>query len=757
MSSTKRRKLDAQVPPQSAAVSAISALAARRRLASNPPPTEPSSSPEPEDPAPARTNAFSVLQSLGPKNKNGGSKVRPAKKGPRAAPHKPEPRSSQKPSTDSEATTPGGSSTAPRISYSSFALSKSNSRRTSTGAIQLRLRDGERFLVLGSYGIKVLTGQVTIAGASLRPSDQIHWVHAPHCYAVPVLRTVDKSSLELHSDPSSQGLRKLERLSPLFKRLWNEAPSPADDARLGVGNTFQIVCTSDDVPDKKGVVPELSSPPEWNKKLAALVSSASGGGGGGGGGGSSPSITLICGPKSSGKSTFSRLLANRLLTAADPVSQKPSHCGVAILDLDPGQPEFTPSGAVSLVHVTQPNLGVPFTHPSLDDPAFKIIRCHALASITPASAPEHYLECMLDLLATYHRTLKHCHLLINTPGWILGTGLDLLTEITSRVNPSEVIYMSEEGPAETVDSLRGATKKAFTTLPSQPSDSVSRTAIHLRIMSNMSYFHLHSHQTLSSGPAASRLMWNPASLATVRPTRVRYSGPQSGFLGIFSYDLQSPPHLLLDSINGIIVAAVDIEDPQAFRDLPRAPETMYPLPPASEGHCPPPTKERGIAVSKSPEGIPYIPNASGMTLDPRHSCTIGLVLVRGIDLSTNTLQILTPIPPRRIQEIKSQGRDILLVHGKFDTPTWAYTEDFYERSSQDEAVDKPADNDSLSTKDEDSDEDDDINTPDAVVPAAPVCSNADSPWVEVLQGNEKRPIGSRTWRVRRDLGRSQGD
>ena len=32
-----------------------------------------------------------------------------------------------------------------------------------------------------------------------------------------------------------------------------------------------------------------------------------------------------------------------------------------------------------------------------------------------------------------------------------------------------------------------------------------------------------------------------------------------------------------------------------------------------------------------------------------------------------------------------------------------------------------------------------------------------APWIEVLRGSEKRPIGSKVWRVRRDLGKNIGD
>jgi polynucleotide 5'-hydroxyl-kinase GRC3/NOL9 len=102
-------------------------------------------------------------------------------------------------------------------------------------------KNAQRFVVLGSFGIKVLHGEVTLAGATLRASENTFWVHAPQCLALPVIRTTEESRLELHNDPTSRGLRKLGRLSPLFRRIWNESGDTADGT-VGGENTFQIVC-----------------------------------------------------------------------------------------------------------------------------------------------------------------------------------------------------------------------------------------------------------------------------------------------------------------------------------------------------------------------------------------------------------------------------------------------------------------------------------------------------------------------------------
>lgn len=85
-------------------------------------------------------------------------------------------------------------------------------------------------------------GGATISGAILSASDDVQWVHAPHCHALPVLRTADDTVIELHSHPAAQGVRQLAKLNPAFAKLWNETPSQeANTSRTKSSCTFQIV------------------------------------------------------------------------------------------------------------------------------------------------------------------------------------------------------------------------------------------------------------------------------------------------------------------------------------------------------------------------------------------------------------------------------------------------------------------------------------------------------------------------------------
>nr|XP_036579556.1 Polynucleotide 5'-hydroxyl-kinase GRC3 [Colletotrichum truncatum]KAF6787164.1 Polynucleotide 5'-hydroxyl-kinase GRC3 [Colletotrichum truncatum] len=449
---------------------------------------------------------------------------------------------------------------------------------------------------------------------------------------------------------------------------------------------------------------------------------------------------MLCGPKSSGKSTFGRILGNRLLTAPGP--DRNTTRSVVIMDLDPGQPEYTPAGTVSLVRVREPNLGPSFTHVATSEPAVTIVRCHSIASVSPASDPELYLECALDLYHHYQNTCRGLPLIINTPGWVLGTGLDLLTELTTKFKPTEVIYMSEDGPKESVEGLQTACKGTFTMLPSQQSEFTSRTAAHLRSMQAMAYFHM---RRLTSN----QFTWDPLPLTTQPPLLVNYSGKRRGILGIVSYDYQPPAELLAENINGSILCLVETVDIKAFSRL-RGDNT------GSATTTDEMDVDGGVEfkvlndmISRTPEGLPYIPNSDAQTLDPQYSQTLGMVLLRGIDTKASVIQLLTPIALERIEAAKEAGHYLVLVHGKLDSPGWAYTEDLYYQSFGSNGADSA--DDAVEVMDEDTDSDDSDKEPDNPQLAGDVSG---TPWIEVLQGHEKRPVGSRVWRVRRDLGRA---
>ncbi|KAI1413376.1 hypothetical protein F5Y13DRAFT_198646 [Hypoxylon sp. FL1857] len=627
------------------------------------------------------------------------------------------------------------------IQLSNFRQSKSNYQRRKDGRIVLKLSDGDRLVILGSYGVRVTAGEITINGATLRSSDKIHWVDAPYCHALPVVRCSDSATTELYPHPNAAELRSLGKLSPLFRKLWNDTSITSDVKYTPTDSTFQILYTSTDGP-KRAVLQDLISPPEWNREIARLISASS----------SKPSSFMITGPKSSGKSTFGKILVNRLITDQVNGSKSRVHRGVAVLDFDPGQPEYCVAGQIALVLVTEPVFSPSFSRP-LPGTEIQMVRSHALASVSPASDPELYLETALDLMTHYRNTLARYPLIINTPGWIQGTGLDLLSSLITNLRPTEVVYMSESGPAEVVEALQESCKvTSFSTLPSQSSQLASRTAAQFRSMQTMSYFHAESRRKDADESLA---QWNPKPLTTVPPWQVSYKGPNRGVFGIMCYDYQAPLDLLADAINGTILAVVGVESPKAFRHSSEHAEVPSDVTADAmdidgnedESASVSYSSLGGKIISATPQGIPFIDTTDGTTLDPRYSHSLGLALVRGIDTENGVLQLLTPLSGETIEDVTSKGGQIILVSGKFDAPSWAYTEELYYRA-RGEADDGTDPDESMDAAEDNDDDNPDVENEDFTAATTSV------PWIEVLLGNQKRGAGSKVLRVRRDLGRT---
>lgn len=397
---------------------------------------------------------------------------------------------------------------------------------------------------------------------------------------------------------------------------------------------------------------------------------------------------LICGPKSSGKSTFSRYLLNHVLSPTPETENGYTNTdGVAFLDLDPGQPEFAPMGQVYLARLRSPFFGPPFTHPSLDDSRDgEIVRAHHIGATSPKEDPDHYALAVMDLMDQYRSLLENhpqCPLIINYPGWIFGQGLEVATWLVRSLGLSDVVYMSEKGPSEVVDPLDLAAREArvpLTILPSQPTDFVSRSSAQLRAMQIQSYFHMSHPNDLSTS------LWSDVPLSRTRPITVDYAGARQGILGLMVMGSQINPDLLHETLEGAIVGVVAVESPKAIMNGMATSE-----PPNNEDHedidmdsaNPGAGNPADISIADSvvrtSEDLPYLFVGSGSCtpLDPKASNCLGLALVRSIDTTSRKLELSTPIPSSHLEKAIEQGHGIVLVRGQLDNPNWAISEEYY--------------------------------------------------------------------------------
>ncbi|GJN31869.1 hypothetical protein PR202_gb20322 [Eleusine coracana subsp. coracana] len=159
-----------------------------------------------------------------------------------------------------------------------------------------------------------------------------------------------------------------------------------------------------------------------------------------------PPIVVVYGPGNSGKSAFSRLLLNTLLQRYDKVGY---------LDIDVGQPEFTPPGFVSL-HVLEEQTK-DFTILYLRNPK----RCYFFGDVCAKRNTKLLLAFTFGL---YEYFLKECYfcnyvddpeksvipLVINTSGWVKGTELHVF--LSGYTCFAECLLVKKE--ARTIRDLR---------------------------------------------------------------------------------------------------------------------------------------------------------------------------------------------------------------------------------------------------------------------------------------------------------------
>lgn len=402
---------------------------------------------------------------------------------------------------------------------------------------------------------------------------------------------------------------------------------------------------------------------------------------------------LVCGPKASGKSTFSRYLLNHVLSPAPETENGYTNTdGVAFLDLDPGQPEFAPMGQVYLAHLRTPFFGPPFTHPSLHNSQDgQILRAHHIGATSPKEDPDHYALATMDLLDQYRTLLAQypqCPLIVNYPGWIFGQGLEVATWLVKCLGLSDVVYMSEKGPTEVVEPLSFAANEAqvpMTILPSQPTDFVSRSSAQLRSMQIQSYFHS-THTT-----APSNSLWSDTPLSRTRPIAVDYAGPKQGILGIMVMGSQINPNMLREVLEGSVVAVVAVDSSGAAEGVSsNSYETSHQEEDAestdgmdvdvneSRINVPAPISLENNVV-RTPEALPYLFTGSGSCtpLNPKTSNCLGLALIRSVNVSSNKIELSTPIPSSSLRESIEQGHSLVLVRGQLDNPNWAISEEYH--------------------------------------------------------------------------------
>ncbi|KAG8529062.1 uncharacterized protein KY384_005697 [Bacidia gigantensis] len=547
-------------------------------------------------------------------------------------------------------------------SISSFVPSDANILENTSTQWTVHLSPKDTLGILGQYDLWVRKGAVGIAGAVLRESPELRRVFAPSTHAIPIIRPIP--------DPfgsRSQGAEVTIRSCGVFGMEETKTHMQIDDLS-SMDDYYKRPLRSLQLPQ-----PSLSI---VRHMIDAKVQAK-------------PLEILVCGPKASGKSTMSRWLLNALLSASQTHRLDNSRNSMLyFLDLDPGQPEFSPPGEISLLKVHSHNLGVPFTHPTPPPRMAQSLRSHYVGSMTPRDDPRHFQRCTSNLLQTY-RGLSESEpgatLLINSAGWIQGRGYDLLMELLSDLRATDIIYTSTTGPDDVIEGLVKACDANGTQLhqvASQPFPDEANTASDLRAMQSLSYFHLAESE-------AGNLRWNSQLLMEMPPMLAPYSGPKQCIFAAMILGEYFNPDFLVSILDGSTVGLVLIENDLAIDSL-RSHPTYGESGSLNDGINSEESLARkgGIqsqmhsAIRRSPDEIPYLqPEQNTAPLLPECSRSLGQALIRSIDLRNKVFHLYTPVSASELQRLHFENRKIILARGRLDIPAWAYKEELeYEKS-----------------------------------------------------------------------------
>ena len=554
-----------------------------------------------------------------------------------------------------------------------LSLDEGSALGLSGPAIALVLSPSATVSFVGAYQLRVLRGSVSLLGTMIQPSRVLHRVFAPQSSPIPAIKalvTHGGSSKSLYDIPAlitgtidegdaiivlqelRTGIEGLGRVMRTFEGVFRQTHSegvfdiPLGGVHLVWHSFFEgapFAHTESQVSQLVRGMRAFQIPPSWEAAFSASSSFPADETTGL----LTPHVLLVKGQKNSGKSTFARMLANRLSSRYAAENHRGPHAHqlvsryrrVAFLECDLGQSEFTPGGMVALSIIERPVFGPPFTHPTLPHQA------HYIGAHNPRSSPSRYLRAIQALVDVYRLDLQFATslvdiedgkeddriadvipLVINTMGWTKGLGTDLARRIEELVQPS-YIFSFEASPSS--NAVEPGGPLVHTLEPITPPQRF--TPSDHRALSLLSYFHAvfldPMHPTPLGQTAASR--WNTDLPLCAQPP----------------YEITSS--LALDRIVLAGAGAEDVVRTELGRVLSGALVAL-------------------VSAQPPPEEIEELYTPGSLPPDPASSNCVGLALVRGVSNDGSKLQLLTPVPPERLVDVR------ILVMGELQLPVWGW-------------------------------------------------------------------------------------
>eukprot|EP00727_Mastigamoeba_balamuthi_P008597 m51a1_g436 hypothetical protein (733) ;mRNA; r:64669-67771 len=293
----------------------------------------------------------------------------------------------------------------------------------------------------------------------------------------------------------------------------------------------------------------------------------------------------VVGAKGAGKSTLARFAASSLAAAGS---------APLFLDLDPGQPEFSAPGLVSLCQVDEPVFG-----PS----AFFV------GDVSPSGDPELYMRACRALIDVAHDAQGSAEpLIVNTCGWVSGLGPDVLGELLRQLRPTHLVRIcTDRAQCPTADELGldGASCRTFDLETTNPAIALKQqsqgpTAGVAREQQLLAY--LRDHETPVVTAPALAASWGDLYI---------------GFLVC-----EVPPSQAFYALNGSVVAlcSIDADSTLVVNESAATEKDQYPK-----------------FLVGEPVAVPCL----------------GLGIVRAIDPERRELHLVSPLAPEKMERVNA--------------------------------------------------------------------------------------------------------
>ncbi|KAM3162597.1 hypothetical protein ACU8KH_02850 [Lachancea thermotolerans] len=318
------------------------------------------------------------------------------------------------------------------------------------GTVLIGLKQGQEVMISGSYRLQIAKGGIKYNDIHYNASWRSISIWHPTCSSMsPILSSyyadwnertfipveASKTSLK-HEDfecilkvsSRCSGLLKIAELNPAFKDLWIPQDYRSEEG-VFAKPSFCVI-SKDTVRDTTNIA-ALKISERWHTSLSDLTFFHK----------NSPHDmrVVVLGGKNSGKSTFLRLLAQRLLHTG-----RQEDDFLYFLDIDSGQAEFSRPDCISLS-----KLGSNFELGNhLGQAEAEQVLEYYVGTSSPHVFPTKYLSDVSRLIDSFSEENFMGSALLNVPGWIKGFGVQIMNDVINRFKPTHVVFIDSNSRSE---------------------------------------------------------------------------------------------------------------------------------------------------------------------------------------------------------------------------------------------------------------------------------------------------------------------